>query len=74
VGIIGLGSGNAVDELGIGLGRKVGELGIRLRSGTCVGAWGLEMGLRLENGFGKSGKHEVVEWEWGCVLEMELKK
>jgi hypothetical protein len=23
---------------------------------------------------GKSGQHEVGEWEWGCGLEMEMKK
>ncbi len=45
-----------------------------MRSGTGVGAWGLEMGLRLGNGFGESGLHEVGEWEWGCSVEMELKK
>jgi hypothetical protein len=28
------------------------------------------MGLRHGNRFG----HEVGEWEWGCGLEMELKK
>jgi hypothetical protein len=45
-----------------------------LRSGTGLREWGLEMGLRLGNGFGKSGQHEVGEREWGCGLEMELKK
>ncbi len=36
MGIIRLGSGNAVEELGIGPGnrKEVGELGITLRSGT----------------------------------------
>jgi hypothetical protein len=72
MGIIGLGSGNAVEELEIGLGnrKEVGELGIRLRSGTgCKG-----MGLRHGNRFGESGHHEVGEWEWGCGFEMELNK
>ncbi len=68
-------SGNAVEELGMGLGNgnEVGDMRMCMRSGTGVGAWGLEMGLRLGNGFVKSGQHEVGEWEWGCGVEMELK-
>ncbi len=32
------------------------------------------MGLRLGNGFVKSGQHEVGDWEWSCGLELEFKK
>ncbi len=70
-------SGNGAEELGMGLGNRneVGELGMGLRCRPGVTKeWRLEMGLRLGNGFGKSGLHEVGEWEWGCGLEMELKK